>query len=142
MTGYIAIIHKDRDSDYGVSFPDFAGCVTAGNTIEEAKNMASEALFFHIKGMIEDGEEIPKPSTLEKIITDSVYNDAIAFLIVPVPELKPKTVRININLFENDLYQINNIAKKRGMSQSEFLVHAIKNTIKLSKERNKAASNL
>ena len=43
MTNYIAIIHKDPKSDFGVSFPDFPGCITAGKTIDEAKDMAKEA---------------------------------------------------------------------------------------------------
>jgi predicted RNase H-like HicB family nuclease len=30
---YIAYLHKDRDSDFGVSFPDFPGCITAGKTL-------------------------------------------------------------------------------------------------------------
>jgi hypothetical protein len=30
---YIAYLHKDRDSDCGVSFPDFPGCITAGKTL-------------------------------------------------------------------------------------------------------------
>jgi len=41
---YIAYLHKDRDSDYGVSFPDFSGCITAGKTIDETSRMAAEAL--------------------------------------------------------------------------------------------------
>jgi len=62
MRNYTAVIHKEKNSDYGVSFPDFPGCVTAGSTLEEVKNMASEALEFHIEGMTEDGELIPEPS--------------------------------------------------------------------------------
>jgi predicted RNase H-like HicB family nuclease len=41
---YIAYLHKDGNSDFGVSFPDFPGCVTAGKTLEEARQMATEAL--------------------------------------------------------------------------------------------------
>jgi predicted RNase H-like HicB family nuclease len=41
---YIAYLHKDRGSDYGVSFPDFPGCITAGKTLEEASRLAPEAL--------------------------------------------------------------------------------------------------
>ena len=44
MRPYIALIHKDANSDYGVSFPDLAGCITAGVTLDEARGMASEAL--------------------------------------------------------------------------------------------------
>jgi hypothetical protein len=32
---YIAYLHKDRKSDYGVSFPDFPGCITAGKTLRK-----------------------------------------------------------------------------------------------------------
>ena len=56
MASYITVVHKDPESDYGVSFPDFPGCVTAGSTIDEAKDMAQQALPFHIKGMLRDGE--------------------------------------------------------------------------------------
>jgi predicted RNase H-like HicB family nuclease len=63
---YIALIHKEKDSDYGVSFPDFPGCVTAGKTLEEAKTLAKEALESHIEGMIEDGEEFPTPTETNK----------------------------------------------------------------------------
>jgi predicted RNase H-like HicB family nuclease len=58
---YIAHLHKNKNSDYGVSFPDFPGCVTAGSSLEEARSMAAEALAFHVAGMREDGEAIPAP---------------------------------------------------------------------------------
>ena len=58
---YIGLVHKDVDSDYGVSFPDLPGCVTAGSTIEEAREMAAEALALHLDGLAEDGALIPLP---------------------------------------------------------------------------------
>ena len=30
---YIAYLHKDKNTDYGVSFPDFPGCITAGSSL-------------------------------------------------------------------------------------------------------------
>ena len=48
---YIAYLHKDSKSDYGVSFPDFPGCITAGSSLDEARRMAAEALAFHIAGL-------------------------------------------------------------------------------------------
>ena len=41
---YIAVIHHDPGSAFGVSFPDFPGCITAGKTFEEARARAAEAL--------------------------------------------------------------------------------------------------
>jgi predicted RNase H-like HicB family nuclease len=67
---YIAYLHKDADSDFGVSLPDFPGCITAGKTLEEARRLAPEALALHIQGMREDGNDIPKPSALDDLASD------------------------------------------------------------------------
>ncbi len=88
MYRYIAVIHKDSDSDYGISFPDFPGCVTADTDIEDAGKTAYQALLFHIRGMLEDGEKIPSPSAFEDIADDPEYADAVAFLAITLPDLR------------------------------------------------------
>ena len=134
MANYIAVVHKDPKSDFGVSFPDFPGCVTAGSTIDEAKDMAHDALSLHIKGMLEDGENIPTPSKLEDIMDDPDYSDAAAILVISVSETKPRSVRVNITVPEDMLHKIDNIAKRRGMSRSSFLVHAAQTAITSSQK--------
>ena len=129
MANYIAIVHKEAKSDFGVSFPDFPGCITAGKDIDEAKDMAQEALTLHIQGMYEDGEQLPVPARLEEIMSDPDYVNAIAYLVVSVPDAKPRTVRVNVTVPETTLKQIDAAAKKRGMSRSAFLVHAAQNAI-------------
>jgi predicted RNase H-like HicB family nuclease len=129
MANYIAVVHKDPKSDFGVSFPDFPGCITAGSSIDEAKDMAYDALYLHLKGMLEDGENIPAPSNLEDIMADPDYSDAVAILVVAVSEEKPRSVRVNITVPEDMLRKIDAVAKKRGMSRSSFLVHAAQNAI-------------
>ncbi len=78
---YIALIHKDKSSDYGVSFPDFPGCISTGKTLEQARAMALEAIIGHIFVLKEMGETIPSPSTLEEIMSDQENKEAIAFLV-------------------------------------------------------------
>ena len=119
MTEYIALLHKDRDGDYGVSFPDFPGCVTAGKTLDEARRMAAEALAFHIEGVIEDGEAIPSPSTLDTIMRERVNRDAAAF-IVAVPTETERAVRVNVTLPESLLRRIDETTDNR----SRFLAQA------------------
>jgi len=128
MKTYIAVIHRDKDSDFGVSFPDFPGCVTAGSTIDEAKDMAIEALDIHIKGMIEDGEVIPVASKLEDIMKD--YSDALSFIVVPVSKPETKSVRINITIPENILHDIDAYAKSHGLSRSSFLAKSAYEVLK------------
>ena len=64
---YIALIHDDNEPGFGVSFPDFPGCVSDGDTEEEAIRRGREALTFHIENMAEDGEQIPLPSACSEI---------------------------------------------------------------------------
>ncbi len=117
---YIAYLHKDSDSDYGVSFPDFPGCVTAGSTLEEARRMAAEALVFHIAGMREDGEAIPDSSTLDELRGDPAMRGAVAFLVaVAEPE---KTVRFNVTARESQLAEIDRRAAEARLNRSAFLV--------------------
>ena len=129
MVNYIAIVHKEAKSDFGVSFPDFPGCVTAGQTVDEAKDLAQEALALHINGMVEDGDHLPFPSKLEDVMADEASSEAVAYLVFSVPDTKPRTVRVNITVPEMTLKQIDAAAKKRGMSSSSFLVHLAQNEI-------------
>ena len=81
MRSYIALIHKDSASDYGVSFPDVPGCITAGATLDEARLLAAEALAFHIDGLLQDGLAIPAPSSFEAVMADREHRDAVAVLV-------------------------------------------------------------
>ncbi len=117
---YIAYLHKDRKSDFGVRFPDFPGCVTAGKTLEEARRMAVEALSLHIKGMKEDGEAIPEPSTLDALAKDPAMKGAVAFLVnVDVAE---KAERFNITARKSQMEEIDRRAKNKGMTRSAYIV--------------------
>ena len=90
---YIAYLHKDSKSDYGVSFPDFPGCITAGKTLQEAQQMAAEALSLHIQGMIEDGEAIPEPSSIDALANDPAREGAVR-----EPPKRPRRKQISIPL--------------------------------------------
>ena len=68
---YIAFVHRDEEPGFGISFPDFPGCVSDGDTIAETIRRGASALAFHIEGMIRDGEEIPTPRSLQDIEADS-----------------------------------------------------------------------
>jgi predicted RNase H-like HicB family nuclease len=119
---YIAFLHKDRKSDYGVSFPDFPGCITAGKTFEEAHRNAVDALTLHIEGMREDGDTIPKPSTLDGLGKHSVRSGATVFLVnVPVDE---KTVRVNITARQSQIDTIDRLAETAGMTRSAYIVRS------------------
>lgn len=123
MRNYIGLIYKDVGSDFGVSFPDFPGVVTAGINLDDARRMAEEALCLHVEGMIEDGEAIPEPSSLEAIMNDPANKDAVAVL-VPLKSQARKAVRLNITLPEDVLREIDSYAEAHGLTRSGFLAQA------------------
>ncbi|MGO4880524.1 MAG: type II toxin-antitoxin system HicB family antitoxin [Bryobacteraceae bacterium] len=120
---YLAYLHKDRDSDFGVSFPDFPGCITAGRTLEEARRMAAEALALHIAGMAEDGESIPEPSMLDALADDPAMKHAVVFLVHVDPEMD-RTVRINITARAKQVELIDRLAGQAGMTRSAYVVRS------------------
>jgi predicted RNase H-like HicB family nuclease len=124
MPNYIAVVHKEPASDYGVSFPDFPGCITAGKTIDEAKDLAFEALLLHLEGLRDDGEPLPSPRNLEDIVEDPENIDAMAFLVISVPDAQGKAKRINITMPAETLRRVDAAAKRRGLSRSSFLTRA------------------
>lgn len=130
MTAYIALIHKDADSDFGVSFPDFPGCFSAGGSLEEARVMAEEALALHIKGMEEDGEAVSEPSSLDEIMADPDNRDGGVAVLIPAPARAPKTVRVNVTLPADVLEQIDRHAESHGFTRSGFLTAAAKRAIR------------
>jgi predicted RNase H-like HicB family nuclease len=128
MLQYIGLIHKDPGSDYGVSFPDLPGLITAGKDLDEARAMAEEALAFHIEGLVEDGEAIPEASSLEAIMADPENRDGVAILVAVNTDAQ-KIVRVNITLPADVLAQIDKFAESHGYTRSGFLAQAAKRAI-------------
>ncbi len=59
-------IVEDRDEGgYVVSFPDLPGCITCGETIEDAVNNAADAKKAWIEAALEDNVDIKEPTTDE-----------------------------------------------------------------------------
>jgi predicted RNase H-like HicB family nuclease len=91
MAGYIALVHKDEGTSYGVSFPDVPGCIAAGDTFEEAVANAAEALASHFAVMKADGDLIAAPRTFEQLRRDPEFvddsADAIVTMVTPRTEL-------------------------------------------------------
>jgi len=123
METYLGLLRKESESDFGVSFPDFPGCVTAGRTLEEARELAVEALELHIDGMISDGETMPTASDLDDVMANPENRDGIAIL-VEIRRSKPRAVRVNITLDEQTLREIDEYVEAAGLSRSGFLSRA------------------
>ena len=124
MTNYIAVIHKEQGSDFGVSFPDFPGCITAGQTVDEAREMAGEALHGHAALMLEEGMTLPLPGLLEDILQDRDFAGAAAYFVVNLETPRLEPVRFNASMDAQLLARIDQRAREIGMTRSGFLAEA------------------
>lgn len=64
---YVIILEKSKNG-YGAYAPDLPGCVAVGDTVDETSKLMKEAIVFHIKGMKEDGDPIPEPTSIAQKI--------------------------------------------------------------------------
>ncbi len=123
---YPVVIHKDENSDYGVTFPDLPGCFSAGETIEEAFVNAQEAAECHIEGILLDSEPFPVATTIEKHKDNPDFKDSIWALVeVDLSRLSLKSKRVNITMPERLLNSLDYFAKKHGETRSGLLTQAV-----------------
>ncbi len=114
---YPAIIERD-DEGFGVFFPDLPGCVSAGDTAQEAAIGAEEALNGHLSVMAEHGDPIPAPSSIDAIERDPEVNEVARILVRG--ERPGKAVRVQVTIDEGLLARIDRVASNR----SRFLADA------------------
>jgi len=60
---YVAIVEKAGDGSYSAFVPDLPGCVSCGDSVDEAQTLIEEAVALHIEALREQGESIPMPTS-------------------------------------------------------------------------------
>lgn len=119
---YPAYIHKDSDSAYSATFPDFPGCFSAADTLEDIPRMAQEAVEVHFQG---ESFPIPSPSAPERWAGDERFQGGYWMLVnIDMAKIRSKAVRLNVTLPENLLHEIDAFAKSLHLSRSSFLAQA------------------
>jgi predicted RNase H-like HicB family nuclease len=128
MTYFIGLVHKEKDSSFGVQFPDLPGCFSAADEMDDVIANAAEAL-----SLWAEDEALPTPRDIGALTADSSVAADLAqgaFLIsVPVTENDTRVVSANISLERGMLKAIDSAAKKRKLTRSAFLVQAARNEI-------------
>ncbi len=91
MPHYIALIHKQGDSCYGVSFPDVPGVTAAGDTIDEAMKEATDVLEFAAEDWPDHtGNEFPQPRTIDALRGNLEFLEAAAGAVIAAIPLRAK----------------------------------------------------
>ena len=126
MQYFYAVVHKEEDSAFGVTFPDLPGCFSAADEIEDVLPNACEALEL----WFEDAEDV-KPIRLDQVCAAAAEELAAGAFIVAVPRIRRtgKQVRANISLDRGMLDAIDRAATERSLTRSAFLADAARNEI-------------
>lgn len=123
---YPVIIHKDKNSDYGVIVPDITGCYSAGSTYDEALQNAVEAIECHLEGLLLDEETLPLASSVDKWVGEDEFKDGVFALVeVDLSQISGKVKRVNVTLPERVLTLIDLYGKSHAIkNRSAFLTDA------------------
>ncbi|OJY35973.1 MAG: hypothetical protein BGP06_19255 [Rhizobiales bacterium 65-9] len=90
MRYYVALIHRDPDSAYGVTFPDVPGAIATADDLEEAIAQSREILTFAAeKWFAVTGDPFPAPRPIEELCLDGGFAEAARtalLILIPVPD--------------------------------------------------------
>ena len=128
MTRYIAILCKDTNSSFGLHFPDLPGCITAGDTEDEAFANASVAL----RLWLEDAEDVPPPSSFDELrkrpdVQQDLAEGGVAVLIPVI--FAGRKQRLNIMLDPGIVEAADRAARAAGVSRSLYIEQALGNSL-------------
>ena len=120
---YLVAVEKEPGSDYGVSVPDFPGCISAGSTMEEALTLVQEAISLHLEAMADNGDIAPAPTDVDMWLDDPDYQDVRwAYVELDVSAYSGKTEKTTITLPSILVKKMDDlIAQRRIKNRSAFL---------------------
>jgi predicted RNase H-like HicB family nuclease len=123
-------LHTDDGVKYGVTVPDLPGCFSAGDTLDEAVEMAREAIDAHCELLAEKGMDIPAPRPLAEHQANPDLAGAVwVVLDVDIEKYLGRAEKINITVPGRLLRRIDEYAKRHGETRSGFLTRAAVQTM-------------
>jgi len=126
MKYFYAVVHKDEDSAFGVSFPDLPGCFSAADRIEDVVPNAVEALDL----WFDDQPEV-EPMGIDKARAAAAEELADGAFLIAVPRISNdhRVTRVNVSLERGILDAIDKAAAERSLTRSAFIAQAARNEI-------------
>lgn len=118
----IAIEPGDETHAFGVVVPDLPGCFSAGDTLDEAIDNAEEAITGWIDAMLDAGQAIPHPSTVDVVRANPEFAGWVfAVVLIDPSALDDKAERVNITLPRRILRRLDARAKAANETRSGYI---------------------
>lgn len=119
---YPAVFEKEGDQ-YSISFPDLSNCFTQGEDLQDALEMAQDALCLVLYHMEKEGKEIPAATDIKKIeVSDNAFVTLIDCDTFEYEKFyKSKAVKKTLTIPE----WLNDMAVKENINFSNVLQNAL-----------------
>jgi len=130
---YPACFYPNEDG-YTVVFPDLPGCVTEGNTLSEAMDMAIDASSGWLLSSVEENKEIPKASNIKNVIPDEYENGFVSLIGVDLDEYSQKHGNKAVKKTLTIPSWLNTIAEENNVNFSQVLQNALKDQLDLNNQ--------
>lgn len=140
------VFEPNGDGGYGVYFPGLPGCISAGDSLAEARRMALEAATGHLALLLADGETVSpavaaKPARAPKGAVVEILDVPDAEIRAEIPKMqrsleqarlkhRGKCLRLNITLPEGLVGEADRYAKRHGESRSGLIAEALEALMK------------
>lgn len=125
---YPAIFHKAEEGGFWITFPDIPECMTHGDDMQHAYEMAVDVLGLAITSRKEEGQEIPSPSEPYKIeLDEDSFCAVIEFdMLAYKKRTNPRAVKKTLSIPE----WLNEEATALGVNFSQVLQEALIEKVK------------
>lgn len=119
---FMGLFRQEADGGYSVRFPALDGCYTQGDTFEEARRMAVDAMSLHLYGMEQDGEAVPKEDDVPETAEGEMVVPITAWMTPFRDEMENRAVKKTLTIPA----WLNDAAERRGVNYSQVLQSALK----------------
>ena len=126
---YPACFYPCEEGGYTVVFPDLPGCVTEGDTLAEAMEMAVDASSGWLLTSVEENNQLPKASNIKSVIPDEYENGFVSLIGVDLAEYSQKHGNKSIKKTLTIPAWLNTIAEVNNVNFSQVLQNALKDQL-------------
>ena len=119
---YPAIFHEAEEGGFWVSFPDLPECLTEGDDMQQAYEMAVDALALSLTSRKAEGEPIPKPTEINKVDAEDGILAVVEFDMMEYQKKhNSRAIKKTLSIPE----WLNEEAVARGVNFSQVLQEAL-----------------
>lgn len=119
---YAAVFTAEADGGFSVRFPQLDGCYTQGNSFEEARREAIDAMSLHLYGMEQDGESIPDANLNVATEEGELIVPITAWMTPFRDQMENRAVKKTLTIPA----WLNAIAERSNVNYSQILQSALK----------------